>query len=232
MQVRRIFVEKRHEHAAEARFLLSDLQESLHLNGLRTVRVLNRYDVQGLDEAHFNNSLATVFAEPMVDDWYVEDFPHQPTDRVFGVEYLPGQYDQRADSAEQCLKVTSRAENLIVRCGKVYVLGGEISDKEFEKVKDLLINTVDQREASLKKPQTLQESFTPPTPVPVVTDFISMNKSELEIMRKDWGLAMSTEDLLFAQDYFKNREARDPSETEILILDTYWSDHCPHRNKN
>lgn len=232
MQVRRIFVEKRHEHAAEARFLLSDLKESLHLEGLRTVRVLNRYDVQGLDGAHFNNSLTTVFAEPMVDDWYVEDFPHQPTDRVFGVEYLPGQYDQRADSAEQCLKVTSRAENLIVRCGKVYVLGGEISNKEFEKVKTLLVNTVDQREASLKKPQTLQESFTPPSPVPVVTDFISMNKSELDIMRKDWGLAMSTEDLLFAQDYFKNREARDPSETEIRILDTYWSDHCRHTTFN
>ena len=232
MQVRRIFVEKRHEHAAEARFLFNDLKESLHLKNLRTVRVLNRYDVQGLDGAHFNNSLTTVFAEPMVDDWYVEEFPHLPTDRIFGVEYLPGQYDQRADSAEQCLKVTSRAETIRVRCGKVYVLGGDISDAEFAKVKELLINTVDQREAALSKPQTLQECFAPPPPVPVVDDFISMNESELEIMRKDWGLAMSIEDLLFAQDYFKNREGRDPSETEIRILDTYWSDHCRHTTFN
>ena len=127
MQVRRIFVEKRHEHAAEARVLFNDLRESLHLKGLRALRVLNRYDVQGLDAAAFNESLTTVFAEPMVDDWYLEEFPHRPADVVFGVEYLPGQYDQRADSAEQCLKVTNRAENILVRCGKVYVLDGELS---------------------------------------------------------------------------------------------------------
>ncbi|MBQ4133705.1 MAG: hypothetical protein IJD04_08260, partial [Desulfovibrionaceae bacterium] len=232
MQVKRIFVEKRHEHAAEARSLFSDLKDSLHLNGLRRVRVLNRYDVQGLDAAQLNDSLTTVFAEPMVDDWYLEEFPKQPSDRVFGVEYLPGQYDQRADSAVQCLKVASRAETIRVRCGKVYVLGGEISDVEFSRVKAYLINTVDQREASLEKPETLLESFTPPPPVPFVDGFIDIDKAALEAMRKDWGLAMSLEDMLFAQDYFKNRENRNPSETEIRILDTYWSDHCRHTTFN
>ena len=232
MQVKRIFVEKRHEHAAEARSLFSDLKDSLHLNGLRLVRVLNRYDVQGLDAAQLNESLTTVFAEPMVDDCYLEEFPKQPSDRVFGVEYLPGQYDQRADSAVQCLKVSSQAETIRVRCGKVYVLGGEISDAEFARVKAYLINSVDQREAALSKPDTLQESFTPPPPVPFIAGFINMDKNALEAMRKDWGLAMSLEDLLFAQDYFKNREKRDPSETEIRILDTYWSDHCRHTTFN
>ncbi len=232
MQVKRIFVEKRHEHAAEARSLFNDLKDSLHLAGLRKVRILNRYDVQGLDAAQLQESLTTVFAEPMVDDCYLEEFPKQPTDRIFGVEYLPGQYDQRADSAAQCLKVASRAETIRVRCGKVYVLCGDISDAEFAKVKAYLINSVDQREAALKKPETLQEAFPPPAAVPFVTGFIHMNATDLEAMRKDWGLAMSPEDLAFAQDYFKNRENRDPSETEIRILDTYWSDHCRHTTFN
>ena len=232
MQVRRIFVEKRHEHAAEARVLFNDLRESLHLKGLRALRVLNRYDVQGLDAAAFNESLTTVFAEPMVDDWYLEEFPHRPADVVFGVEYLPGQYDQRADSAEQCLKVTNRAENILVRCGKVYVLDGELSSAEIANVKKFLINTVDQREAALEKPHSLKESFPAPAAVPFVQGFIGMSDAQLEAMRKDWGLAMSLEDLQFAKDYFANQEKRDPSETEIRILDTYWSDHCRHTTFN
>lgn len=228
MTVRRVYVEKRREHAAEARSLLNDLKENLHLSGLNSVRVLNRYDVEGLSTEAFEDSLTTVFAEPMVDDYYLEVFPHETSDTVFGVEYLPGQYDQRADSAEQCLKVTSPADDVLVRCGKVYVLGGQLDPAEIAGAKKLLINTVDQREAALTKPATLQETFPRPTGVPVIAGFMGMNDAALEDMRREWGLAMSLEDLKFAQTYFLNEERRDPTETEIRILDTYWSDHCRH----
>lgn len=226
--VRRIYVEKKEGFAVEAEHLYKDLKQNLGLSELKTVRIVNRYDVEGISEEVYRASRETIFSEPNVDNVYDEVLVLDKGSRSFAVEYLPGQYDQRADSAAQCIEILTQNERPEIRTAKVIVLTGEISDSEFDNVKKYCINPVDSREALLDKPVSLELEVEMPGDIEYINGFVNMSDDETNEMAEELGYAMSTSDLKFCRDYFKNVEKRDPSITEIKVIDTYWSDHCRH----
>lgn len=226
--VKRIYVEKKQPYAVAAKELKQELKNYLDINTLTDVRVLIRYDVESISEVTYQKALVTVFSEPPVDDVYEGDFPKNSDDRVFSVEYLPGQFDQRADSAEQCVKLLNEKEEPIIRSATTYVLSGGISGEDFERIKAYCINPVDSRETDEVVPETLVTEFDEPADVKIFDGFQAMPENELKALYDSLGLAMTFKDFLHIQNYFKGEERRDPSMTEIRVLDTYWSDHCRH----
>jgi phosphoribosylformylglycinamidine synthase len=226
--VRRIFVEKKKGYDVTAQGLYSDLKENLGIKGLQGVRIVIRYDIEGISQEEYDSARNTIFAEPPVDLVYDEVLPLEHSERIVAVEYLPGQYDQRADSAAQCIQLMTHGIRPAVATAQVIALRGHLSDTEIEKIKKYCINPVDSREASQTLPETLVvETVTPPD-VKVIEGFMQMDTATLEKMRVELGLAMRIEDLTFTQVYFKDTEKRNPTLTEIRMLDTYWSDHCRH----
>ena len=224
--VRRIYVEKKPTLRLEAAGLLNELRSLLSISNLTDLRLINRYDVEGLEEDVFQRAVQTVFSEPQVDDTMTEcpagDF------QIFAVEALPGQFDQRADSASQCIQLMTQGDRPIVRTAKVYLLSGDLSVEDIEKIKKYVINPVESREAGLEEVDTLHMEYNIPTMVETVTGFIAMNEEELAELLDRLGLAMDLDDLKFLQTYFRDDEHRDPTITEIRVVDTYWSDHCRH----
>ena len=225
--VRRVYVEKKPAFAVRARELEAEIRNYLGISDVKGVRELIRYDMEHVSEETYRKALVTVFSEPPVDDVYEENFELNGA-RTFSVEFLPGQFDQRADSAEQCVKLLNENEEPLIRTAVTYVIEGEISDAEFEAIKKHCINPVDSRETGLEKPQTLVQSFPEPEDVKIFDGFSAMPEAELKELYDSLGLAMTFKDFLHIQNYFKNEEKRDPSMTEIRVLDTYWSDHCRH----
>ncbi len=228
MSVKRIYVEKKTPYAVSARKLADDIKGFLGIDGVKSVRVLIRYDIENLSDEVYEQAKGTIFSEPPVDDLYEETFPEGEGDRVFSVEYLPGQFDQRADSAEQCVKLLREEEDPIIKTATTYVLSGSISDAELEAVKHLCINPVDSREADEKKPETLVTVFDTPDDVAVMEGFTTMAEADFEALYKSLSLAMTYKDFWHIRRYFTDEEHRDPTVTEIRVLDTYWSDHCRH----
>ncbi|RJX23180.1 MAG: phosphoribosylformylglycinamidine synthase [Dethiobacter sp.] len=227
-EVRRIFVEKRKGFDIEAQSLYSDLKENLGIRGLEAVRIVNRYDISGITEQEYTGSRHIIFSEPPVDLAYDEVLPLDEGDRVFAVEYLPGQFDQRADSAAQCLQILTQKERPQILSARVIILRGPISHHDFARIKDYCINPVESREAALDKPQSLEMETVVPEDVEVIQSFNGKTRAELQDFLESRGLAMSLEDLLFCQEYFRDTEKREPTLTEIRVIDTYWSDHCRH----
>ncbi len=222
----RVFVEKHPEFNSDARGLLADLQESLNLH-LTSVRFIQRYDVEGLSSEQFSQASQLILSEPQIAT--ASDSIEIPeTARAFAIEFLPGQFDQRADSAAQCVQILTQQEQPTVASAQVILLEGEISDEQFSAIKDFCINAVDSREASMEQPKTLQLNTDTPADVAILTGFIDDSPSLLSKRRSELGLAMSQQDLEFTQAYFREEEQRDPTITEIKMLDTYWSDHCRH----
>ena len=226
--VRRIYVQKKPGFDVEAKGILEDLKENLQIKGLEQVVILNRYDVSGVDEESYNKAKTTVFSEPQVDDYFDETYTFDQNDKVFAVEYLPGQFDQRANSLEECLQIISGGERPTCKSAKVYILKGNLSDEEVKTIKNYLINSVDAREASLEKPETLEDKLVEPEDVQVVDGFIHMTDDDTEKFYEKYGFAMDIADLKFCQEYFRDTEKRDPTMTEMKMIDTYWSDHCRH----
>ena len=224
--VRRVYAEKKPEFAVSAKSLLSEFKSYLGITTVTNVRVLIRYDIENISDEIYRKALKTVFCEPPVDDVYEESFDFNG--RVFSVEYLPGQFDQRADSAEQCIKLLKEDEEAIIRSATTYVIEGDISDEQFEAIKKHCINPVDSRETGLEKPVTLTDNFDEPDDVMVFDGFIDMPEAELKKLYDSLGLAMTFKDFLHIQNYFRDDEHRNPTMTEIRVLDTYWSDHCRH----
>ena len=226
-KVYRVYVEKRKEYAVEADEILNDIQTQLNINHIQSLSVVNRYDVQGIEEDVLNQGIPTILSEPMVDEVYEEDYP---TDNktVFAIEFLPGQYDQRADACEQCFQLLTGQKNVKVRCAKLIVIGGDISEEELIKIQNYLINPVDQRLATLDKVNDLSDKEVTIDPVPVIDGFIHYSEEQLKDYISQNGMAMNYDDLKVTQDYFRDEEKRDPTETELKVLDTYWSDHCRH----
>ena len=246
----RVFVEKHPEHNPDARSLLADLRENLRLDSLETVRVLQRYDIDGLDDARFAQATRLILSEPQIADTSPA-LDLRENETAFAVEYLPGQYDQRADSAAQCIQILlqeeggneksagpggrrcgdegdGRSASPLISSAQVIVLGGSLTGEQLQSVKDYVINAVDSREASHDLPETLSPPIARPDDVPLLTGFTSDPPEALETRRRDLGLAMSLEDLIFTQSHFRDEESRDPTLTELRMLDTYWSDHCRH----
>lgn len=226
--VKRIYVEKKEPFAVKAKELHEELKHYLGIAGITKVRELIRYDVENISDDIFNSACKTVFSEPPLDDLYLEKLNLEPDDRVFSVEFLPGQFDQRADSAVQCVKFLKEDEEPIIRTAVTYVISGNISDDEFEKVKAYCINPVDSRETGMDKPSTLMTVYKEPDDVIIFEGFIHMNDAELMSLYDSLGLAMTFMDFKHIQNYFVNEEHRNPTMTEIRVLDTYWSDHCRH----
>ena len=226
--VRRIYVEKKPEYAVHAKELKSDLKTYLNLTELKNVRVLVRYDIENLSEETYQKALGIVFSEPPVDILFEETFTKEADDKTFSVEYLPGQFDQRADSAEQCVKLLKETEEPIIRSATTYVLSGALTEEDLERVKAYCINPVDSRETNEEKPETLVQNFAEPDDVLIFDGFKDMEEDKLKELYDSLGLAMTFKDFLHIQNYFKGEENRDPSMTEIRVLDTYWSDHCRH----
>lgn len=225
--VKRVFVEKRIGFNTEALNLLNNFKDNLKLDGLENIRILNRYDVSHISDEDFEKAVTAVFSEPNQDIVYREAIEGL-SQRVFAVEYLPGQYDQRADSAAQCIQIVTGKEKPPVKYARVIVLEGKLTDDEYEKVIKYYVNPVDSRLSNLEKPDTLDELYPEAGQVETVENFIKKSPIKIEDYKNIMGLAMSTEDLLFCQDYFKNTEKRNPTITEIKVIDTYWSDHCRH----
>ncbi|MBE6582913.1 MAG: phosphoribosylformylglycinamidine synthase, partial [Ruminococcaceae bacterium] len=224
--VYRIFVEKKPELAHEANGLYNELKNLVGIDNLTSVRVINRYDVENIEEALFDQAVKTVFSEPQLDK--VSKELEDVDGIVFAVEPLPGQFDQRADSAAQCIQLQSQGERPTVRSAKVYILGGNLTENDVNTVKKYVINAVESREADLAKPETLAIDYAIPETVATVNGFISLDEKGLSDLLDTLGLAMDLDDLKFLQNYFKNEERRDPTITEIRVVDTYWSDHCRH----
>ena len=223
--VYRVFVEKKKGLRAEAASLLADAKNLLGIKTLEDVRVINRYDAENISEELFEYAKKTVFSEPQLDDVSSDiDFENG---KVFAVEFLPGQFDQRADSAAQCIQMISRGNRPTVKTAKIYVLYGDLSEKDTAEIKKYVINPVETREAGLEKPDTLKTEYNIPTEVKTLDGFTSLSREELENFIKEYGLAMDVDDILFCRDYFVS-EKRDPTITEIRMIDTYWSDHCRH----
>ena len=227
-KVRRIYVEKKEPFAVKAKELHEDLKSYLGMEGVEKVRELIRYDVENISDETFEKACHSVFAEPPVDDLYREELPLQEGDRVFGVEFLPGQFDQRADSAVQCVRFLKEDEEPIIRTAVIYVISGKITDDEFAKIRAYCINPVDSRETDMEKPATLIQEFAEPADVKIFDGFSSMEENALRALYDSLGLAMTFKDFKHIQNYFASEEHRDPSMTEIRVLDTYWSDHCRH----
>lgn len=227
--VRRIFVEKKPGFAVEAEGVYSDLKHHLGIAGLTEVRILHRYDIGGLTDAEFTASLHTIFSEPPVDIVYLEEeFTLPAGAKVFAMEYLPGQYDQRADWAAQSVQILTQKEPPEIRTAKVLLLVGQVSDADLVRIKEYAINPVEAREALLEKPASLARLAVIPEDVAVLTGFTALTEPQLREFLQERGLAMSLEDLIFCQAYFRDTEKRDPTITEIKVIDTYWSDHCRH----
>ena len=227
MSVFRIYVEKKPEYAVEAKAVLNDVQTALRLN-ISGIRILNRYDADKISEEDFQMSVSTVFSEPAVDVTYPELPVLINNERIFAVEYLPGQFDQRADSCEQCIQILTQKERCRVKNAKIYIIEGRLTDEEFAKLKAYLINPVESREASLDIVRSLDTNYKIPEKVEILENFIRLNDKGLAAFIKEFGLAMDFDDIKFCQSYFRDTEKRDPSITEIRMIDTYWSDHCRH----
>ncbi|MBO7364270.1 MAG: phosphoribosylformylglycinamidine synthase, partial [Lachnospiraceae bacterium] len=228
----RIYTEKREGLGNEAESLLRELRDILKAQGVTGVRVLNRYDAEGLTEDVFEKAAVNVFSEPQTDLTYrslsgVLASCGDEKPAVFAVEYLPGQFDQRADSAAQCIQIMTQGKRPVIRSAKVYLLFGDISGEDLLKIKKYVINPVEAREAALARPETLEVAYGVPTEVATLHGFISLDREGLEAFIRDYGLAMDIGDILFCQQYFRE-ERRDPTITEIRMIDTYWSDHCRH----
>ena len=228
MGVKRVYVEKKPEFAVQAKELRHEVKSYLGIKTVKNVRVLIRYDVENLSDATFERACNGVFAEPPVDVLYREDFPREESDHIFSVEFLPGQFDQRADSAVQCVQFIKEDELPVIKTATTYVIEGEISEEEMEAIKAHCINPVDSRETGLEKPETLVTKFEEPADVKIFDGFKDMPEEELKELYSSLGLAMTFKDFQHIQNYFKGEEHRDPSMTEIRVLDTYWSDHCRH----
>ena len=224
--VRRVYAEKKPEFAVAAKSLLSEIRSYLGIKTVTGVRVLIRYDIENISDEIYKKALKTVFCELPVDDVYEENFEN--TGRVFSVEFLPGQFDQRADSAEQCVRLLKEDEEVVIHSATTYVIEGELSDEEFASIKKHCINPVDSRETGMDKPDTLTDHFDEPADVIVFDGFSAMPEDKLKELYDSLGLAMTFKDFLHIQKYFAADEKRDPSMTEIRVLDTYWSDHCRH----
>ena len=224
----RIFVEKKSGFDVEAQHIKADLKGNLGMGAIEDLRLLHRYDVSGLSQEEFQAASTTIFSEPNVDDVYGEDFVFPEGYQVFAMEYLPGQYDQRADSAAQCVQLLTHGERPQVATARVVGIKGALSQKEIDQIEDYLINPVESRLASLKKPETLDMEVEVPEDVERVNGFIVWDDATIEKYYKGMGFAMTMDDLLFCRDYFRDTEKRDPSVTELRVIDTYWSDHCRH----
>ena len=229
MTVRRIFVEKRQGfYDIPARQLCDDLIETFRLTNLKAVRIINRYDIEGLTDEEYAKVKSVVFSEPPVDMVYEERLPDFPKSRIFATEYLPGQYDQRADSAAQCVQLVTQKERPIIATARVIVLVGDIDDAVFRKIKEYCINSVESREASLQKPDSLEMKMEDPPDVEILSEFNGWDEARLKEFMEERGFAMNFDDLKFCQKYFRDTEKRDPTITELRVIDTYWSDHCRH----
>ena len=226
--VKRVYVEKKPEYAVQAKDLYHELSGYLGIKGLQNVRVLIRYDIENITEETFEKACKGIFSEPPVDILYKEEFPVKDGSRVFSVEFLPGQFDQRADSAVQCVQFIKEDEQPVIHTATTYVVEGDITDAEFEAVKKHCINPVDSRETGMEKPDTLVTQFEEPADVIIFEGFKDMDEAPLRELYDSLGLAMTFKDFLHIQNYFRGEEKRDPSMTEIRVLDTYWSDHCRH----
>lgn len=228
MEVKRIYVKKKEGFNIEAKELLADIKENLKIKELENIMILNRYDVEGIDEKTFEEAKNTIFAEPQVDESFVEEYPFQSQDYVFGVEFLPGQFDQRANAVEECLQILLDGNRPTAKTAKIYILQGNLQDKSCEKIKKYMINQVDSRECSLEKPKNLIQKMEVPKDVATVEGFINMTEEHSHKFYEKYGFAMDFADLQFCQNYFKEVEKRDPTMTEMKMIDTYWSDHCRH----
>ena len=227
-QVKRIYVEKKPEYAVAAKDLLDDIHSYLNIQSVTGVRVLIRYDIENITDKTYESAKAIVFSEPPVDVLYEEELPKTADERVFSVEYLPGQFDQRADSAEQCVKLLNETEEPVIRSATTYLLKGSVTEDEMERIKAFCINPVDSRETGEAKPETLITKFEEPADVAVFDNFMTMPEAELQSLYDSLGLAMTFNDFKFIQEYYASEEKRNPTVTEIRVLDTYWSDHCRH----
>ncbi len=228
MSVRRIFVEKKPAYAVKAGELREELENYLGIHNVKNVRVLIRYDIENLSEETYKKALVTIFSEPPVDLVYEEEFTRNPGDLVFSVEYLPGQFDQRADSAEQCVKLLKEDEEPVIRSATTYVVTAPLTAEQEEAIKSFCINPVDSRQADEEKPETLVTEFEVPEDILYFDGFADSSEEELKALYGTLNLAMTFKDFLHIQNYYKKEEHRDPSVTEIRVLDTYWSDHCRH----
>ena len=226
--VKRIYVEKKEPFAVTAKELQGEIKSYLGIKGIERARVLIRYDVENLSDEIYGKACKTVFSEPPVDILFEETFDIPKEAKIFSVEFLPGQFDQRADSAVQCVKFLNEDEEPIIHTATTYCLEGNITDEEFEKIKGYCINPVDSRETGFVKPDTLVSKFEEPADVSVFHGFIQMDENNLNELYQSLGLAMTFQDFLHIKRYFTTEEKRDPSMTEIRVLDTYWSDHCRH----
>lgn len=227
MAVYRIYVEKKAEYGVEEKSVMEDICTALQIESVKQVRIINRYDAEEITEENFNRAIPTVFSEPPVDNVYNELPEIKDNQRIFAVEFLPGQFDQRADSAAQCIQMLCRGDRPVVKYAKIYILSGNITDDEFKKIKHYLINAVEARECGLEKYQTLKIKYDIPTEVAVLDGFLNLDDKGLDDFVKKYGLAMDDDDIKFCQNYFKS-ENRCPTITEIRMIDTYWSDHCRH----
>ncbi len=227
--VYRVYVSKKEEFAGEDRGMFNDLKTSLGIKGLRKVKIYNRYDIEGVDKETFETAVASIFSEPQVDD---VAYSIKLTENTFAIELLPGQFDQRADSAQQCVQFVTGGERPTVKYARVIKLFGHVTADELKAIQKHIINPVESRLASLEKPKTLETIYPQPEKTPVLTGFTAMEKSDFEGFIAEYGLAMDADDLAYCLDYFKNEEKRDPTLTELKMIDTYWSDHCRHTTFN
>ena len=228
MSVKRIYVEKKPAYAVQAQNLKSEIETFLGITAVTGVRILIRYDMEHISHATYEAAKGLIFSEPPVDDLYEDTFPHAEGVAVFSVEYLPGQFDQRADSAEQCVKMLAEEENPIIRSATTYVIEGEISEDDIRAIQSLCVNPVDSRLSDGGVPETLEMVYEEPADVKIFDGFCEADETALKELYDSLNLAMTFRDFRFIQDYFANEEKRDPSMTEIRVLDTYWSDHCRH----
>lgn len=226
--VKRIYVQKKEGFNIEAQDILNDVKENLQIKNLNNIIILNRYDVSGITEEVYKKAKNTIFSEPQVDICFDEQYPFKQEDKIFAIEYLPGQFDQRANSLVECLQIISQEKRPIAKTAKIYILQGNLLEEEVQKIKKYLINSVDSREASLDKPETLEETMEEPKDVQIIEGFINMTDEDSQKFYEKYGFAMDLADLKFCQKYFKEQEKRDPTMTEMKMIDTYWSDHCRH----
>ncbi|MBR5027755.1 MAG: hypothetical protein IKX51_00910, partial [Bacteroidales bacterium] len=227
MKVRRIYVEKKDNYAVRATELFDEMKNYLGIEADK-VRVLIRYDIENVSDATYQNAKITVFSEPPVDKVYEESFPKNDNDFFFSVEYLPGQFDQRADSAEQCVKLLNENEEPLIKSATTYVISGTLTQAQKDAIVKHCVNPVDSRLTDEQKPETLVSVFDDPADVATLDGFKDMDKDSLRKLYDSLGLAMTFNDFLHIQNYFSGEEHRNPTMTEIRVLDTYWSDHCRH----
>lgn len=224
--MRCIFVEKKNGYDIEGKSLLEDFKNNLGITSLENVRLVNKYTLNNVIEEEYKKSLYTIFSEKTVDNLYENEFPLEENEIAFGVEFLPGQYDQRADSASECYQILTSGEKIKIKWTKIIVLKGNLSIEEIEKIKKYYINPVDSIEVDINNLE-LSSNYLEPKDVEILNDFINLTNEEIEELHINMGLAMSIEDIKLIQEYFKN-ENRNPTITEIKVIDTYWSDHCRH----